>query len=133
LQETFLSSHMTRNVSQWLTCLGACLVLTACGGGDTANTAAGGVWRTFVPGLNEATIQLGRLQYSSGSSGPVFVDRQALAAPLYLELWPSGTGGHKFECYARIQGDAHQISVTDLGQENVTLKADGPVYYTTTT
>ena len=32
---------MTRNVSQWLTCLGACLVLTACGGGDTGNTPAG--------------------------------------------------------------------------------------------
>jgi len=90
-------------------------------------------WRTFTPGLGEGTIQLGRLYGSSESTGPPFVDRQALSSPLFVELLPSATAGDKFECYAYIQTDSHQISVDDLGQENVTLKPSGPIHYTTST
>lgn len=90
-------------------------------------------WRAFAPGLSEATISLGRLVATSESTAPPFIDRQALEAPLYVELHPDySTGGH-FAAYARIQARGNQVSVDDIAQETVTLKVDGPVYWTTST
>ena len=98
----------------------------------SCSTATDIGWRTYTPGLAGATIKLGRLYGTSESSAPAFVDRQALGNPLYVELWNS-TGGDRFECYARIQGDAWANPVDGLLTEEVTLQADGPVYWTTST
>ncbi|RPH47104.1 MAG: hypothetical protein EHM91_06475 [Planctomycetota bacterium] len=98
------------------------------------SSSTGGVrWRQFEAGLNEGTIKLGRIMASSQSSAPAFVDRQALDSPLYVELLPGGTAGDKFECYARIQGDAWQTSLDGPITEDVTLKVDGKLYWTTST
>ena len=97
------------------------------------NCTAGQSFRSYIPGMTEGIITLSRLVGTSESTAPPFIDRQALDSPLYLELMPNATGGDKFECYARIQTDAHTWSVDDLGQEQVTLKVDGPVYFTTAT
>lgn len=98
------------------------------------SSAAGGTkWRSFLGGVDEGTIKLGRFYGSSETSAPPFVDRQALLSPLYVELMPNGTGGDKFECYARIQGDAWNTNLDGAIGEDVTLKVDGKLYWTTST
>lgn len=90
-------------------------------------------WRAFVPGVGQATIKLGRLWGSSETSGPPFVDRVTVESPLYVELMPNGTAADKWECYARIQGDAWNVNQDGAIAEDVTLIADGPIYWTTAT
>jgi hypothetical protein len=90
-------------------------------------------WRQFAPGLGEGTVSLSRLAGSSETTGPPFTDRQSLQAPLYLELYSDYTTGGRFECFARIQGRSNDVSVGDLLGETVTLKVDGPLYWTTST
>lgn len=90
-------------------------------------------WREWVPGPNEATVQLGRLISSTESTSVPFFDRAILDSPLYLELMPNATAGDKFECYAYVQADANSRSIDSLAEENITLKVDGPVYFTTST
>ena len=97
------------------------------------NCTAAASYRTFLPGLTDATIQLSRLAVSSESTGPPFIDRLAVHTPLFVELMPNATGGDKWECYARVQSNVHDWRVGELGQENITLKVDGPVYWTTAT
>jgi hypothetical protein len=96
-------------------------------------STAGRGWREFVPGVGQATIKLGRLWGTSESSAPPFVDRQAVSSPLYVELMPSGTAADKWECYASIQGDAWNVNLDGAIAEDVTLQADGPIYWTTAT
>jgi hypothetical protein len=98
-----------------------------------SSSTGGTRWRSFAAGLNEGTIQLGRFYASSETSAPPFIDRQSLQSPLYVELLPGGTAGDKFECYARIQGDAWQTGLDGPISENVTLKVDGKLYWTTST
>ena len=98
-----------------------------------SSSTGGRIWRQFAAGLNEGTIQLGRLYASSETSAPPFIDRQSLQSPLYVELLPNGTEASKFECYARIQGDAWQTGLDGPITENVTLKVDGKTYWTTST
>jgi len=90
-------------------------------------------WRTFTAGLAEGTIKLGRIMATSQSSAPAFVDQQAVSSPLYVELMPNGTAADKYECYARIEGDAWQTAVDGAITEDVTLKVDGQLYWTTAT
>jgi len=90
-------------------------------------------WRTFLPGLPDATITLDRLSASTESTAPPFVDRLALQSPLFVELMPNATAGDKWECYARIQSNVHNVPVDDFVSETVTLKVDGPIYFTTAT
>lgn len=90
-------------------------------------------WRTYLPGLPEATIRLDRLNASSESTAAPFIDRLTLQTPLFIELMPNATLADKWECYARIQADAHSVPVDDLLTESVTLRVDGPIYWTTST
>jgi len=96
---------------------------------STSETA----WREYVPGAGEATVQLGRLISSTETSSAPFFDRQILGSPLYVELMPNATAGEMFECYAYVQSDQNNRAVDNLAEENITLKVDGPVYFTTST
>ncbi len=102
---------------------------------DVTSFSTGGVgaetaWRTFVPGVNSATVTIGKLM-TTGSTAPVFIDRQAVQTDLIIDLITDSTGVDKFTGYCFVETDAHETVVEALAKENVTLRIDGPVYWST--
>lgn len=92
--------------------------------------AAGAAWRSFVPGLSDATVTISRF-FNSSSTGPVFLDRALLGSPFYLELILNSTDQAGYVCYGYVQSDQFTEDVGALVAESVTFKPSGPVYYTT--
>jgi len=95
-----------------------------------STSATKAAWRTYVPGLNDATITLDRF-FNSSSTGPVFIDRQALNLPMYVELVLNSTDQAQYVAYGYIQTDQFTEDVVDLAKETVTFKPTGPIWYTT--
>ncbi len=97
---------------------------------STGSAASPQTWRTFVPGLSQATVRLGRL-HTEGDTGPLFVDRQALDSDLIVDLIVNATGDERYTGYCRVEGLDLTADVVDLSKENVTLRVDGELYYAT--
>lgn len=95
---------------------------------STAST--GRAWRSFVPGLTDATVTVSRF-FDSSSTGPIMVDRALLGSPFYLELVLNSTDQAQYVCYGRIESDQFNANVGDLITEEVTFKPTGQVYFTT--
>ena len=85
-------------------------------------------WRSFAGGLSGAAVSLDRLTFS-GSTAPTFFDRVVADQDLVIELITAGT--NKYEGYALIEGDNHETMVDALAEEQVTLRIDGPLSYST--
>jgi hypothetical protein len=92
--------------------------------------SSGRQFRSYVPGLSDVSVTLGRL-FNSSATGPVMVDRALLDSPFYLELVLNSTDQAGFVCYGRVQTDAFAEDAADLAKETVTFKPTGQVYYTT--
>ncbi len=95
-----------------------------------STAAAGAAWRTFVPGLADATVTVSRF-FDSSSTGPILLDRALLGTPFYLELVLNSTDQAQYVCYGHVQDDQFTENVGDLVAEEVTFKPTGPIYYTT--
>jgi hypothetical protein len=92
--------------------------------------AAGAAWHTYVPGLNDATVTVSRF-FDSSSTGPIFLDRQLLNQPFYLELVLNSTDQSQYVCYGHVQSDQFTEDIGAVVAESVTFKPTGPVYFTT--
>lgn len=95
---------------------------------STASTGA--AWRTYVPGLTDASVSISRFFHSS-STGPVFLDRQLLNQPFYVELILNSTDQAGYVCYGYVQSDQFTEDVGSLVAEEITFKPTGTVYFTT--
>jgi hypothetical protein len=95
-----------------------------------SSAAAAPQFRTFVPGLTDASVSVSRF-FNSSSTGPVFIDRALLQSPFYLELILNSTDQAGFVCYGHVQTDQFNADVASLMAEEVTFKPTGPVYFTT--
>lgn len=92
---------------------------------STADTA----WRSFTPGLSQATVNLDRLFVAS--SAPFAPDRLTLEQDVVLELVTDGTTGNRFMGYGRIQSDSYDDPVDGVVTETVTVQIDGTLNFTT--
>jgi len=95
-----------------------------------STAAAGAAWRTFIPGLADATVSISRF-FNSSSTGPVFLDRQLLNQPFYVELVLNSTDQAQYSCYGYVNSDQFTEDVGGLVTEEITFKPTGPVYFTT--
>ena len=92
--------------------------------------ASGAAWRSYVPGLTDASVTISRF-FSTGDTGPVFIDRAVLNSPFYLELILNSTDQAGYVCYGTVQTDSLSEDVGGLVGEEITFKPTGQVYYTT--
>ena len=93
---------------------------------STGNTQ----WRTFIPGLSEATASIERLVTSTSTLGPVFFDRLNLPSDLVIELITDNAD--RFEGYAHVASDGFTANIEAITTESVDLQIDGPLYFSTT-
>jgi hypothetical protein len=97
-----------------------------------STTTGDASWRTFIPGLSEASATIERLfQSTAGSTeNPLFYDRLNLQAPLVVELITNDA--NRFEGYGFIASNGVTAGVDTLTVESVDIQIDGPLYYSTT-
>ncbi len=92
-------------------------------------------WRTFIPGLSEATVSISRL-LSTGDTGPLFIDRVILEGTtgvnteLIVEL--IAENAVRLEGYAWVASDGWEASVDGITAESVDLQIDGELYFSST-
>jgi hypothetical protein len=121
----FLTSTFLTGGQEWSVDVDVDMLETTSFSTSTGNTQ----WRTFTPGLSEATASIERL-VSTGDTGPVFFDRLNLPSDLIIELVTDDAV--RFEGYARVSADGWNASVDELTVESVDLQIDGPLYFSTT-
>jgi len=85
-------------------------------------------WRTFIPGLSDATIQIDRL-ISTGDTGPVFYDRLNLEQDVIVELVTNDS--NRLEAYGWVNGDSWSLDIDAATAESVSIQVDGEVSYST--
>lgn len=85
-------------------------------------------WRTFVPGLSDATMSISRL-VSTGDTGPVFYDRLNLPGDVIVEAVTNDL--RRLEAFGFVDGDSWEIDPESLTAESVSIQLDGEVYYST--
>ena len=92
-------------------------------------------WRTFIPGLSEASVSISRL-LSTGDTGPLFIDRVILEGStgvnteLIVEL--IAENAVRLEGYAWVASDGWEASVDGLTAESVDLQIDGELFFSST-
>lgn len=86
-------------------------------------------WRTFIPGLSQAQVSIGRL-VSTGDTGPVFYDRLNLENDVLVELVVDDAV--RLEGYGYVQSDGWNVGVDGLTVESVDIQIDGELHYSTT-
>ncbi len=94
-----------------------------------ATSTGNAKWRTFTPGLSEASVSIGRL-VSTGDTGPVFFDRLNLESELIVELVVDDA--IRLEGYAHVASDGWEASIDGLTAESVDLQIDDELYFSTT-
>jgi predicted anti-sigma-YlaC factor YlaD len=95
-----------------------------------STSTAGAGWRTFTPGLNQASAQLSRI-LTTGDTGPIFFDRMNADQAFVLELVLNNTAGERLEGFARIDADTWTDPIDGLAGESPTFRIDGPLYWST--
>ncbi len=121
----FLTNTFLTGGQEWSVDVDPDMLETTSFSTSTGNTQ----WRTFLPGLSEATASIERL-VSTGDTGPVFFDRLNLPSDLVIEL--VADDAVRFEGYARVSGDGWNADIEGLTVESVDLQIDGPLYFSTT-
>jgi hypothetical protein len=101
----------------------------------TLSTTTGNAkWRSFTPGLSQATVTLGRVINGGTTDTPAFFDRLTADQDLIVDLVAQPAGGTTFhwEAYARVASDGFTTPIDALLAETATLQIDGPMFYATT-
>lgn len=83
-------------------------------------------WRTFKPGLSQATVGLSRTKTSSTEEA--FFDRLAAQQDVIVELWGDNT---RWEAYAHINQDSFVDPIDGFPTETPSLTVDGQLYHST--
>jgi hypothetical protein len=102
--------------------------LLDCTAFSTATT--GRVFRSFTPGLSDASVSISRF-FNSSSTGPIMLDRMLLNQPFYVELVANSTDQAQFVAYGYVSADQFTEDAGALVAEEITFKPTGPVYFTT--
>ena len=98
----------------------------------TTSTAAAH-WRDFVPGLQGAVVDMGRIVDTPTSDTPVWFDHLNTDQDVIIELLVnSGGSTHKFEAYARVETDGYDVPRDGLEEENITFQVTSEMFYATT-
>lgn len=98
-----------------------------------STTVADASWRTFTPGLQGATIDLGRIVDTPTTQTPMWFDRLVASQDVIVELiFNAASSTRKFEAYAKVESDGFTANIDALQEESVTLRVDGPLYSATT-
>ena len=98
-----------------------------------ATSTAAAQWRTFVAGLQGATIDLDAITQTPTTATPIWFDHINTDQDVIVELTVATAGTtYKWEAYAQIEGDSWSTPRDGLLDEAVTLTVDGPLYYATT-
>ena len=121
----FLTNTFLTGGQEWSVDVDVDMLETTSFSTSTGNTQ----WRTFIPGLSEATASIERL-VSTGDTGPVFFDRLNLPSDLVIDLVLDDAV--RFEGYARVASDGWNADIEELTVESVDLQIDGPLYFSTT-
>ena len=87
-------------------------------------------WRTFVAGVNEATVDIEHL-IQAGTTDNIFFDALNLpSSNLLVELVVDG-GGDVYEMFCRVADFSPSVPLDGIADEGVSLTVDGGVYRTT--
>jgi len=87
-------------------------------------------WRTYLAGLNDATISIDRL-FQSDTTAHVFWDAlNAESSNFIVELVPDDAGD-RYEAFCRVAGFSPSVEIDGVADEGVALQVDGVLYYTT--
>ncbi len=87
-------------------------------------------WRIFVPGVNEATVDIEHL-IQAGTTDNIFFDALNLPSSNFLlELVVDG-GGDVYEMFCRVADFSPSVPLDGVADEGVSLMVDGVVYRTT--
>ncbi len=121
----FLTNTFLGGGQEWSVDVDVDMLETTSFSTSTGNTQ----WRTFLPGLSEATASIERF-VSTGDTGPVFFDRLNLPSDLIVELVTDNAD--RFEGYAKVASDGWNANIEELTVESVDLQIDGPLYFSTT-
>ena len=98
---------------------------------STSTSAA--QWRTFVAGLQGATVDLSAIVDTPTTATPLWFDHINTDQDVIVELNVATAGTtYKFEGYARVDSDGYTGPRDGLLEEGVTLTVDGPLFYATT-
>jgi len=97
----------------------------------TSFSCTGGTvqWRSYKPGLSQASVGITGLLSTQYSTGPVWYDRIAADTDVVVEL-EVGTVG-QWTGYGIINRDNVTESVDGLTEEAIDLQIDGQIYWTT--
>lgn len=87
-------------------------------------------WRTFKANLRGASVDLERLKVADSTSH-TFMDRITADQDLMVELWTDSATNHKFEGFAKIEGDSFAVPLEGSVEESVSLMIDGNLYSST--
>ncbi len=85
-------------------------------------------WREYGAGLSGAAATVERVT-KTDSTGMAFFDRGVAGQDLVVEFITDDA--NKFEAFAHLEGDEFASVVDGLSDENVALKIDGQLYYST--
>lgn len=94
-----------------------------------STTTGDAPWRTFIAGLSQATVSLGR--FYAETTGPAFFDRLNTEQDVVAELWLDENTNSRFEGWAYVNGDGFNLSPDNPVTEDVSLMMTGTVYYST--
>jgi len=95
-----------------------------------STTATDPVWRTYLAGINDATIDIQRLYQADSTANFFFDSLNAQSSNLLVELVPDDAGD-RYEGFCHVAGFSPSVEVDGIADEGVALQVDGVLYYTT--
>ncbi|MHC5112314.1 MAG: RNA-binding protein [Planctomycetota bacterium] len=93
-----------------------------------STTVAAAQFRSMTPGLSGGNVTLGRF-WSSGTTAPTFHDQQVLGTRFVVDL--HGQNFERLTGFAYVETDGLSADIDGLDEESVTLRLDGPLYFST--
>lgn len=96
-----------------------------------STTTADLQWRTFVPTLSQASVEISRYVDDRSTVQPIFFDRLNAEQDVIVELWLESTQSGKWEGYAWVDSDAFETPVDGLESETVGLQVDDQLHFST--
>ena len=95
-----------------------------------STTATDPKWRTYLAGLNGATISIGHLHQANSTANIFWDSLNAESSNLLVELVPDDAGD-RYEAFCRVSRFSPSVAIDGVADEGVTLQVDDTLFYTT--
>lgn len=82
-------------------------------------------WKTFIPGINGATVKLACLWVNGGT----FLSHMTAADLLVLKIYPDSTGTARYQGYGVLTTDGIKSAVNAVNTEDLDFVLNGQLYY----